>query len=65
MNYSKVSNASNPLTRYTHMTYVILSNGLDEKTIEFPTPTTFQDYLKQVRQIEPDRRWEISEAWDR
>ena len=47
------------------MTHVILSNGLDEKHIEFPTPKSFQDYLKQVRQIEPDRRWEISEAWDR
>jgi len=47
------------------MTHVILSNGFDEKHIEFPTPERFQDYLKQVRRLVPDRRWEIAESWDR
>ena len=28
-------------------------------------PESFQDYLKQIRQIEPDLRWQISESWDR
>jgi hypothetical protein len=48
-----------------HMTHVILSNGIDEKHISFPTTTDFPSYLKAIRSIEPDRRWEITEAWDR
>jgi len=47
------------------MTHVILSNGFDERHIAFPTLERFQDYLKRVRQIEPDRRWAILESWDR
>ena len=47
------------------MTFVLLTRNDDEKTIEFPTPEKFQDYLKQVRRIEPDRRWQIAESWDR
>jgi hypothetical protein len=52
----------NPENRMTH---VILAKGPDEKHISFPTPPNFQAYLKQVRTLEPDRRWEIVEAWDR
>jgi hypothetical protein len=47
------------------MTYVILFNGFDERTIAFPIQTDFQGYLKKVRELEPDRRWQISESWER
>ena len=49
----------------THMTFVLLTRDDDEKTIEFPTEETFRALLKRVRQIEPDRRWQITESWDR
>jgi hypothetical protein len=47
------------------MTYVLLTRNDDEKTIEFPTEESFTAHLKRVREIEPDRRWQIAETWDR
>ena len=47
------------------MTYVLLTRNEDEKTIEFPTQPTFTAHLALIRQLEPDRRWEITEEWDR
>ena len=47
------------------MTYVLLTRDDDEKTIEFPTEPTFRALLKRIRELEPDRRWEITESWDR
>ena len=47
------------------MTYVLLTRNDDEKTIAFPTQPTFTAHLAQIRQLEPDRRWEITEEWDR
>jgi hypothetical protein len=47
------------------MTYVLLTRGDHEKTIEFPTEPIFAVHLKRIREIEPDRRWQISETWDR
>ena len=47
------------------MTYVLLTRNDDEKTIEFPTQPSFTAHLALIRQLEPDRRWEITEEWDR
>ena len=47
------------------MTYVLLTCDDDEKTIEFPTQPTFTAHLARIRQLEPDRRWQITEEWDR
>ena len=47
------------------MTYVLLTCNEDEKTIEFPTQPSFTAHLARIRQLVPDRRWEITEEWDR
>jgi hypothetical protein len=46
------------------ITHVTLTNGDDDKHVSFPTPETFAEFLSQVREIEPDRRWEIFESWE-
>jgi hypothetical protein len=47
------------------MTYVLLTRGDDEQTIEFPTVPSFQAWLKKIRELVPDRRWEITESWEK
>ena len=47
------------------MTYVLLTRDDDEKTIEFPTEPTFPAHLARIRQLVPDRSWQITEEWDR
>jgi hypothetical protein len=47
------------------MTFVLLTRDDDEKTIEFPTQPTFTAHLARIRRLVPDRRWQISESWDR
>ena len=46
------------------MTHVLLTRFGDDRHIEFPTQTNFQTFLKMVRTIEPDRRWQIFESWE-
>jgi hypothetical protein len=46
------------------MTHVILTRFGDERTVTIPTQKSFQDFLKVIRTLEPDRRWQISESWE-
>ena len=57
-------NLLNLLNLEPNMTHVILTRHEDEKHTSFPTPSTFQEFLKAVREFEPDRRWEILEFWE-
>jgi hypothetical protein len=56
--------ADNLLNPENLMTHVILTRFGDERTVTIPTQQNFQDFLKVIRTLEPDRRWQISESWE-
>jgi hypothetical protein len=48
------------------MTHVILINSITEEEahIKFPTQVEYLAYIKAVRNLVPNRNWEIFESWE-
>jgi hypothetical protein len=54
----------NSILKIDTMTTVLLTRFGDERTITIPTQADFQGFLKAIRAVEPDRRWQIAESWE-